>query len=41
MELLKALAAIRNPFCDQLVAAITLLGEETFFMLVGLWSSGV
>ena len=36
MELLKALAAIRNPFCDQLVAAITLLGEETFFMLVGL-----
>jgi len=36
MNLLKALAEIRNPFCDLLVGGITLLGEETFFTIVGM-----
>ena len=36
MELLRALATIRNPLLDQIVAAVTMLGEETFFMMMGL-----
>lgn len=36
MNLLKALAEIRNPFCDMLVGGITLLGDETFFTIVGM-----
>ena len=36
MTFLKMLESIRTPFWDQVAAAVTLLGEETFFMLVGL-----
>ena len=36
MELLRALATIRNPLLDQVVAAVTMFGEETFFMIMGL-----
>ena len=36
MTFLKTLESIRTPFWDQVAAAVTLLGEETFFMLVGL-----
>ena len=38
MGLLKMLAQLRSPFWDGVVSAITLLGEETFFMLVGLFA---
>ena len=36
MGFLKMLSQIRSPFWDGAVSAVTLLGEETFFMLVGL-----
>lgn len=36
MAFLKLLAHFRSPFWDQVVAAVTMLGEETFFMLLGL-----
>lgn len=36
MTFLKMLESIRSPLGEQLAAAVTLLGEETFFMLVGL-----
>ena len=36
MVFLKILSQIRSPFWDGVVSAVTLLGEETFFMLVGL-----
>lgn len=36
MGFLKMLSQIRSPFWDGVVSAVTLLGEETFFMLVGL-----
>lgn len=36
MVFLKMLSQIRSPFWDGVVSAVTLLGEETFFMLVGL-----
>ena len=36
MTFLKFLAQYRSPFWDQVVAAITMLGEETFFMVLGL-----
>ncbi|MBQ8682953.1 MAG: phosphatase PAP2 family protein [Clostridia bacterium] len=36
MAFLHFLAELRNPVCDALFSAITLLGEETFFILVGL-----
>ena len=36
MTFLKMLESIRTPLGEQLAAAVTLLGEETFFMLVGL-----
>lgn len=36
MSFLKLLESARTPFGEQLAALITLLGEETFFMLVGL-----
>ena len=38
MGLLKMLAQLRSPFWDGVVSAITLLGEETFFRLVGLFA---
>lgn len=37
MELLRALEAIRHPFLDQVVAAVTMLGDETFFMAAGMF----
>ncbi len=36
MAVLKWLANFRSPFWDDVVAAVTLLGEETFFMVLGL-----
>lgn len=36
MELLRALATLRNPVLDAIVAAVTTLGEETVFMIVGM-----
>ena len=36
MAFLKYLAQFRSPFWDEVVAAVTLLGEETFFMILGL-----
>ena len=36
MDFLRFLAELRNPVCDALFSVITLLGEETFFILVGL-----
>lgn len=36
MAFLKYLAQFRSPFWDEVVAAVTLLGEETFFMVLGL-----
>ena len=36
MTFLRMLESIRTPLGEQIAAAVTLLGEETFFMLVGL-----
>ncbi len=36
MDFLRFLADLRNPVCDVLFSVITLLGEETFFILAGL-----
>ncbi len=36
MAFLRFLADLRNPVCDSLFSVITLLGEETFFILIGL-----
>ena len=36
MELLYALEAIRTPFLDKVVAAVTYLGSEIFFMAAAL-----
>ena len=37
MEVLYFLESIRNPVLDVLVQAITLVGEETFFLALGLF----
>ena len=34
MEFLRLLESIRSPFLDRVAAVITMLGEETVFMLV-------
>ena len=36
MEILRFLQELRNPVCDTLFSAITMLGDETFFILIGL-----
>ena len=36
MEFLRFLEGLRNPFLDAVMSAITLFGEETLFMIVGL-----
>ena len=36
MEFLRLLESIRSPFLDRVAAVITMLGEETVFMLVGM-----
>lgn len=36
MELLKILEGIRTPFLNELMSVITVLGDETFFMIVGM-----
>ena len=36
MTFLRMLESIRTPLGEQIAAAVTLLGEETFFMLIGL-----
>ena len=36
MEFLYFLESLRNPVCDALFSVITMLGEETVFILVGL-----
>ena len=36
MEFLNFLAGLRNPVCDALFSVITMLGEETVFILIGL-----
>ena len=36
MDFLRFLQSLRNPVCDTLVAAVTYLGDEIFFMVVGM-----
>ena len=36
MELLKVLEGIRSPFLNEIMSIITVLGDETFFMVVGM-----
>lgn len=36
MEFLRLLESIRSPFLDCVAAVITMLGEETVFILVGM-----
>ncbi len=36
MEILRFLQELRNPVCDAFFSAITLLGDETFLILIGL-----
>ena len=36
MELLKVLESIRSPFLNEIMSIITVLGDETFFMVVGM-----
>ena len=36
MELLKVLEGIRTPFLNEIMSIITVLGDETFFMVVGM-----
>ena len=36
MDFLRFLQSLRNPVCDTLVAAVTYLGDEIFFMVAGM-----
>ena len=36
MEFLRFLEGLRNPFFDAVMSTVTLFGEETLFMVVGL-----
>ena len=36
MELLKLLEGIRTPFLNEIMSLVTMLGDETFFMIVGM-----
>ena len=36
MEILYAIASIRNPVCDFIFETITHLGEETFFLVISI-----
>ena len=36
MDILRFLQELRNPLCDAFFSAVTLLGDETFFIIIGL-----
>ena len=36
MELLKLIEGIRTPFLNEIMSLVTMLGDETFFMIIGM-----